>query len=161
MSTSTGRWCHLVQKIGQVMTDAGFDLTFSVRILNPTRHGHRTVVREHVAIEGLSKWDHKCRGRARPRVDCRARRCVWRRPSRRKARSCSSDQMRELERKVSRRTDLRLSRTCGSRGQLVVFFSSSKTLAMPHGASAGANVPDAALVGLFSGDTHWPVLGDR
>jgi hypothetical protein len=28
-------------------------------------------------------------------------------------------------------------------------------------ASAGVNVPDAALVGRFSGDTHWPVLGDR
>jgi len=28
-------------------------------------------------------------------------------------------------------------------------------------APRGVNVPDAALVGRFSGDTHWPVLGDR
>ena len=28
-------------------------------------------------------------------------------------------------------------------------------------ASAGFNVPDATLVGRFSGDTHWPVSGDR
>src|SRR5271163_658 len=28
-------------------------------------------------------------------------------------------------------------------------------------ASAGINVPDATLVGRFSGDTQWPVLGDR
>jgi hypothetical protein len=28
-------------------------------------------------------------------------------------------------------------------------------------ASAGVNVPDAILVGRFSGDNHWPVLGDR
>src|ERR1019366_3051332 len=28
-------------------------------------------------------------------------------------------------------------------------------------ASAGINVPDAAFVGRFSGDTHWPVFGDR
>ncbi len=28
-------------------------------------------------------------------------------------------------------------------------------------ASAGINVPDATLVGRFSGDNHWPVLGDR
>jgi len=158
VSTSTGRWCHLVQKIGQVMTDAGFDLTFSVRILNPTRHGHCTVVREHVAIEGISKWDQKCRGRARPRVDCRARRCAWRRPSRRKARSCSSDQMRELERKVSRRTDLRLS---GSTCCFLLFVQDIGHAPLSPQASAGANVPDAALVGLFSGDTHWPVLGDR
>src|SRR5262252_9369151 len=26
---------------------------------------------------------------------------------------------------------------------------------------AGINVPDAILVGRFSGDNHWPVLGDR
>ena len=26
---------------------------------------------------------------------------------------------------------------------------------------AGVNVPDAILVGRFSGDNHWPVLGDR
>ncbi len=28
-------------------------------------------------------------------------------------------------------------------------------------ASSGFNVPDVTLVGRFSGDNHWPVLGDR
>src|ERR1039458_7721726 len=42
------------------------------------------------------------------------------------------------------------------------FFSSFKTLAMPTEPTslrAGINVPDATLVGRFSGDTHRPVLG--
>jgi hypothetical protein len=55
------------------------------------------------------------------------------------------------------------------RAKTCCFFSSFKTLAMPTEptslrgiqASAGFNVPDATLVGRFSGDNHWPVLGDR
>ena len=35
------------------ITDAGFDFAFAVRILNAARHGHRAVVREHIAIEGI------------------------------------------------------------------------------------------------------------
>jgi hypothetical protein len=27
--------------------------------------------------------------------------------------------------------------------------------------TAGVNVPDAIFVGRFSGDNHWPILGDR
>jgi hypothetical protein len=44
------------------------------------------------------------------------------------------------------------------------FFSSLKTLLIPTKATvprAGINVPGLILVGRFSGDPHWPVLGDR
>jgi hypothetical protein len=33
------------------VTDARFNLAFAVGILNAARHGHRAVVREHIAIE--------------------------------------------------------------------------------------------------------------
>jgi hypothetical protein len=51
-------------------------------------------------------------------------------PSRRKARSCSSAQMRELERKVSRRTDLRLqpSVITNSRVRRYLRLSGSRTI---------------------------------
>ncbi len=35
------------------MANAGFDFAFAVGILNAARHGHRAVVREYVAIEGI------------------------------------------------------------------------------------------------------------
>src|ERR1035437_4481975 len=35
------------------MTDARFDLAFAVGILDAAGHGHRAVVREHIAIEGI------------------------------------------------------------------------------------------------------------
>ncbi len=49
------------------------------------------------------------------------------------------------------------------RAKTCCFFSSFKTLAMPTEPTSlrGINVPDATLVGRFSGDNHWPVLGDR
>jgi hypothetical protein len=43
-------------------------------------------------------------------------------------------------------------------------FSSLKTLAIPaEGANprTGVNVPESVSVGRFSGDHHWPVLGDH
>jgi hypothetical protein len=35
------------------VTDAGFDFAFAVGILNAAGHGHRAVVRQHVAIERI------------------------------------------------------------------------------------------------------------
>jgi len=33
------------------VADGGFDSSFAIRILDPARHGHTTVVGEHIAIE--------------------------------------------------------------------------------------------------------------
>ena len=35
------------------MADAGFDFAFAIGILNAAGHGHRAVVRQHVAIERI------------------------------------------------------------------------------------------------------------
>jgi len=50
-----------------------------------------------------------------------------------------------------------------SRAPLVVSSLRSRHWACPRRlqAPAGVNVPDAISVGRFSGDNHWPVLGDR
>jgi len=37
------------------VTDARFDFALSIWILNATGHGHGTVVREHIAIEGIER----------------------------------------------------------------------------------------------------------
>src|SRR5450759_4450012 len=49
------------------------------------------------------------------------------------------------------------------RAKTCCFFSSFKTLAMSTEATSlrRSQCPDMATVGRFSGDTHWPVLGDR
>jgi hypothetical protein len=41
------------QRCSLGVTDARFDLAFAVRILDAAGHGHRAVVREHIAIEGI------------------------------------------------------------------------------------------------------------
>ena len=111
------------------MTDAGFDLAFAVGILNAAGHGHRAVVRQHVAIKRIERGivnvgdehalaqivEHDdARGAAQPA----------------KGRSCSSAQMRELERNVSRRTDLRLqpSVITNSRVRRYLRLSGSRTI---------------------------------
>ena len=43
------------QRCSLRMTNAGFDLAFAIRILNATWHGHRAVVRQDVAIEGIER----------------------------------------------------------------------------------------------------------
>jgi hypothetical protein len=49
-------------------------------------------------------------------------------------------------------------------GKTCCLLSSLKTLLIPTKATVppiGINVPSLILVGRFSGDPHWPVLGDR
>jgi hypothetical protein len=43
------------QRCSLCMTDARFDFAFAVGILNAARHGHRAVVREHVAIKRIQR----------------------------------------------------------------------------------------------------------
>jgi hypothetical protein len=70
---------------------------------------------------------------------------------------------------VSRRTPVscsmrRKGHPSRPRATTCCFFSSLKTLLIPTKATvprAGINVPGLILVGRFSGDPHWPVLGDR
>ena len=33
------------------MTDTGFNFSFAIRVLDPTRQGHGTVVGEYIAVE--------------------------------------------------------------------------------------------------------------
>ena len=37
------------------MSDSRLDFSFSIGMLNPARHGHGAVVREHVAVEGIER----------------------------------------------------------------------------------------------------------
>src|SRR6516165_263708 len=89
------------------VSDARFHFSFAIRILDPARQGYRSVVGEHVAIEWVQGGVVDI-GTSTPSL--RLSRTTTRvlPPSRRKAFSWSSAQMRELERKVRRRTDLRL-----------------------------------------------------
>jgi hypothetical protein len=86
------------------VADARFDLPFAVRIADATWQRDDAVMREHVAIERIQ----------RRIVDVRREHAFAEvvgdnhmPPNRRNARSCSSAQMRALDRHVSSRTHLR------------------------------------------------------
>ncbi len=80
---------------------------FAIGIFNPARQSHRPVVRQHVAIEWIQSGIIEV-GMSTPsrKLSSTAMRVLP--PSRRKALSCSAAQIRELERKVKKRTALRL-----------------------------------------------------
>ena len=87
--------------------DTRLDFAFSIGIAHPARQRCHTVVRQHIAIERIQTGivDVGSQNAFAKIIENDDR---GQPPNRRNAFSCNSAQMRELDRNVSSRTDLRL-----------------------------------------------------
>ena len=98
---------HPFERRSLRVADAGLHFPFPIGIFDPARHGHRSVVSEDVSKKWVDGGIVEV-GNRYAFFQVVENYSFGQPPSRRNACSCSSAQVRTLDRQVSKRTDLRL-----------------------------------------------------